>query len=296
MKKVFFQVMFLFMLGVGALFAAEPDARVLLDKALEQKENSTFTAEFVAVYGSVSGKQDTYQLKSADGTVLRIIKTDSDSNRYTLVNRYGEYTVFPEKKTAVRRDGVQKELSPDTFNRFASYSIKSGQYGSVPCYIVTRKIAVTPEVKSLFLSSIPSDVEIADAAKEQIFAKNFPVVEVYTIGKDDNFIYRREYYNTYGDLISEIYCNEVNFSPDLAEEDFALPPDYTMEEPKSASELITATHELGTSHSANNSYNSVTWQITPALGKKLLVTALLVLIALLVGLKLFRSYRNRKAE
>lgn len=295
MKKVFFQVMFLFILGAVALFAADPDAQTLLDKALEQKENSTFAAEFVTVYGSVSGRQETRQLKSADGSVLTIIKTDSGSSRYTLVNRQGTYTVFPEKKTAVRRDGVPQELSPDAFNRFAAYRIKSGQYGSVPCYIVTRKIAVTPEVKSLFLSSIPSDVEIADAAKEQIFAKNFPVVEVYTIGKDDNFIYRREYYNTSGELISEIYCDKVNFSPDLEEEDFALPSDYTLEEPESASELITAVHQLGTSHSADNSYKGVVWHMTPALGKKLLVTALLVLIALLVGLRLFRSYR-RKTE
>lgn len=242
-----------FALVTGSLLTfnlpADDEAKKIWDRASENIKNVTFTATTSTGAGKFKITQKMFQLKNPDGSVFRRLETSnpSGSTTLTITNLTGKYEINPGKKKILKIDYKPEKELPE-LSEYASYELKSGSYDNVDCYVVTRRIAENPQVLDKLEKWVAPIMKTTN--KEELrkaVLRSFPAVNIYYIGKDNDFLYCREYYSFSGRFIGKVAYKNVKIGGKIDKSLFELPVGYSTEYAYTGAEFLKNSGELNKS-------------------------------------------------
>ncbi len=222
-----FLAVFLFAGNIFAEDMTPENAKKILDKALKLQKTRSFTATTSRGEGKSRITQKIFQKLNPDGTTYKRIETKNTINTYIYIkNDSGRFEVYENSKIAVKSDYNTKFMNYDDF---AKYTIKSGSFNSIPCYIISRTVKPSKALAERHIKLFPNRRH-----KIKRFLKNYPALLIYYIGKDNLFIYSRSAYYPNGRQVSKSYYKNVILNPKLADNVFQIPMDYQIKVAKNA--------------------------------------------------------------
>lgn len=229
----------IFMLSLCLLFCesclnaqedASQKAKDLLKMGLKNQKRMSYKSTHI---NNKAGKKETttiYSKNNQDGTNYRryevIEEADSVPSYLTISNNAGDFKIIGN--TAIKANFQMHINEIPEQGEEAAYSLTEGEHRGLPCYIVTKKIQANEERFNSFIKAMPNDLignKTPDQQKE-LFASVFPTVEVYSIGKNDGFIWAYTYYNVRGKKIGSVDYGDVELNAVLDDNLFKIPDHY----------------------------------------------------------------------
>ena len=180
-----------------------------------------------------------YNCANPDGTFWCRLGDLNDTSSFYIDKGNGVFQILG--KTAIKAPFVTlHNYRLSAIGEQADYSLKSSFFHNRSCYVVTKRIVPDDGRFSLFMQFRATDSIAKESLAKQraMFEHLFPTVEIYYIGKSDNFIYAHAYYNVHGEKIDEHHWDVVEFNPVLTEDFFTIPSHATVYNPKGIDEFV----------------------------------------------------------
>lgn len=219
------------------------EAKNILAKALKLQK----TRSFAATKSSGEGKifQKIFQRLNSDGTTYKRveIKCSVLPTRLFIKNDSGRFDIFENLNIALKSNFEQTFMD---YDKYASYTIKTGVYKKIPCYIINKKIEANEDTFQIFIKGLPDALKKGRTPKQlkRDFEDSFFAVIVYHIGKEDSFIYSVAFYTINGKLSSENSYKTVNLNPKLSDSLFVVPSNSSIEIANNFSQYLKKDKEL----------------------------------------------------
>ena len=212
------------------------EAKEILDKALKLKETRSYTGIIYSGKGKRRRTLKVFQKLNPDGSTCRRLESTFEPKwqLITIVNAEGSFEIFSGSNIVIKKGYKYK---PKKYDKGIKYEIKTGYYQKIPCYIITQKIPCNEDSFAFYMKTknkmFPERNE--DELRSRYF-KRCIVLKVYYIGKNDNFIYNKFYYNNKGKLDLNLPYENVNLNPVINDNVFNIPPNHIIKIAKTMKE------------------------------------------------------------
>ena len=212
-------------------------AKSILDKALSLQETRSYTSVTPIGEGNTKITRKIFQKLNSDGSTYRRIESTSPvTTILSIKNAEGLFYIYGNSNIAVK---IAYKYKYEDYDKGIKYEIKTGYYKKLPCYIITQKIPCNEDSFAFFMKNKAKRlVEHNEDKLRSRYFKNCIVLNVYYIGKNNNFVYKKLSYDKNGKLHSKTSCDNVNVNPVIDDNIFKIPPNCKIKIAKTLKEYI----------------------------------------------------------
>jgi outer membrane lipoprotein-sorting protein len=200
-------------------------AQALLKKGKENLKRMNYKSIFVDNTGKTKVTYTVYNKSNPDGTNYWRFEANAGEpapRTLTIRNCNGNFSIYGN--TAIKANCQLGRSDVSEQGEHAAYSLSEGSHQGIPCYIVTKKIQPDDGRYNSFIKSFSgSGLKYSPAQLRELFEKSFPTIEVYLVGKNNNFIYEYTHYNIRGNKITNINYGDVELNAALDDKLFEIP-------------------------------------------------------------------------